>query len=101
MNLAYLVIGLTMSTMFSSCVPTCLTLRPYDVCSFLVWPDRNRHGMESCHAASSPVSALVAPGPVVTITAPLFSETLEWLPAAKAAVSYSRVSENNGAVIVT
>ena len=68
----YLVEARTIGRMSASCTPNCLSARPQSwmVCSLFACPEITKSGVESCQAPTSPVSALVAPGPVVTSATP-------------------------------
>ena len=67
--LAYLVKGLTTEIISTSCGPIDRSPRPVNMSARLAWPEKNMQGVESSHAAASPVIAFVPPGPVVTRTA--------------------------------
>ena len=69
---AYLVIGRTMSTIGASWSPSWRSGRPLraTVVSLRTWPDTYSAGTESCHWPSTPVTAFVPPGPLVTQTTP-------------------------------
>ena len=73
---AYLVMGCTDLTMSYSWSPTARRGRPPVNCmayravvSYRTWPEMMNMGMESSQPPTTPVSALVPPGPVVTQTA--------------------------------
>ena len=73
---AYFVIGATMEQMSTSCTPswrmpsglpeTASNMRS----GRFTWPETNKTGVESSHAPATPVTALVPPGPVVTMQNP-------------------------------
>ena len=67
---AYLVIGAALFTMSYSCIPVERSFSPIPrtVVTYRACPDMMRTGMDSIQAHRQPVSALVAPGPVVTST---------------------------------
>ena len=84
MVFAYFVSGVTTETMSSSCGPMERTPRVVSRSARLTWPERKMQGVESSHAAASPVMVLVPPGPVVTSAAASLPVNSAWAWAAKA-----------------
>ena len=79
---AYFVTDCTMGTISTSCTPTCRTPSGVPSAWYIrsarfTWPEMKRHGVESSQAPTSPVMALVAPGPVVTSATPRWFVPLE------------------------
>ena len=67
---AYLVIGVTIATMSTSCGPIWRTPLSPIRSARLTWPETISSGTDSIQAPVQPVIALVAPGPVVTRAQP-------------------------------
>jgi hypothetical protein len=82
---AYLVIGLTIETMSTSCTPIWRTPElPFRSARFAC-PESTSIGVESNHAPATPVIALVPPGPAVTRHTPMSPVTFAYDSAAIAA----------------
>ena len=73
---AYFVIGRTIERMSTSCTPSCRIPSGSSVVASNIrsgrftCPDTNSTGVESSQAPATPVTALVPPGPVVTMQKP-------------------------------
>src|SRR5438876_8751623 len=82
--LAYFVIGRTMETISTSCWPLERTpLEPIKSGRF-AWPEMKRQLADSSHAAATPVTVFVPPGPVVTSATPKLLVYSAYASAAKA-----------------
>ena len=79
----YFVIYLTISIIFISWSPNCLSPSlPAPIVSVLIWPEITSTGIESVQAPYTPVMAFVPPGPLVTTETPMLPVVLEYASAA-------------------
>jgi hypothetical protein len=74
-----------METISISCTPRMRTPESRFRSARLTCPEMNKTGVESSHAPATPVTALVPPGPVVTMAALRWLVTREYASAAMAA----------------